>query len=237
MAAVSRFRSSHQPMPPIEASPRYDDDSSIVVPPAPAVRLIGEDLACCRGGREVFAGLSFAVEGGQALVVSGPNGAGKTSLLRIVAGLLGAADGRVALENGDAERTLGEQAHYLAHQDALKPSLTVLENLQFWANYLGGDGAALSVALEQLDLGELADFPAGYLSAGQKRRLSLARLLAVRRPVWLLDEPTAALDVAGAARLSALMQAHLRGGGIILAATHAPLGLEPATELKLGPSA
>jgi len=203
---------------------------------ASAIRLVGEDLGCVRGGRNVFAGLSFSVAGGQALIVSGPNGAGKTSLLRIVAGLLSAASGRIGLENADAERSVGEQSHYLAHQDALKPSLSVSENLQFWASYLGDQAVPVSAALAAVDLDRLADFPAGYLSAGQRRRLSLARLVTIKRPIWLLDEPTAALDVAGEARLSELMQAHLGGGGIILAATHGPLGLEPAGELTLGRS-
>jgi heme exporter protein A len=221
-------------MPPIEAVSRFAADASKVGHRRAAMRLIGEGLACHRGGRDVFAGVSFSVGAGQALIVSGPNGAGKTSLLRIVAGLLSAAGGRIALENADAERTVGEQAHLVAHQDAFKLSLSVRENLQFWAAYLGGGGMGVSAALAAVDLDGLADLPAGYLSAGQRRRLSLARLLAADRPVWLLDEPTAALDSSGTARLAELMQAHLGGGGIILAATHGPLGLEPAAELKLG---
>lgn len=133
-----------------------------------------------------------------------------------------------------------EQAHYLGHQDALKPSLTVRENLAFWADFLGGANAAgasadvVTDALAAVGLADLADLPAGYLSAGQRRRLSLARLLAVPRPLWLLDEPTAALDTAAQARLAELMQAHLTGGGMILVATHGPLGLDGARELRLG---
>ena len=198
------------------------------------MELIGRDVACVRGGREVFAGVSFRVGAGQALVLVGPNGAGKSSLLRLVAGLLRPAAGRIELTGGEAELSVPEQAHYLGHQDALKSSLTVRENLKFWAEFLGGAAAALESVLAAVGLDELADLPAAYLSAGQRRRLSIARLLAVSRRLWLLDEPTAALDVAAQARLAELMRAHLAGGGIILAATHGPLGLAGANELRLG---
>jgi heme exporter protein A len=198
------------------------------------MELVGQGLACVRGGREVFSGLSFQVVAGEALILVGPNGAGKSSLLRLVAGLLRPAAGSVALPGGDAELSVAEQAHYLGHQDALKPSLTVSENLKFWAEFLGNAKPALAAALASVGLDELADLPAAYLSAGQRRRLSVARLLAAPRPLWLLDEPTAALDVAAQARLSDLMRSHLSRGGIILAATHGPLGLDDAKELRLG---
>ncbi|HEX5844823.1 MAG TPA: heme ABC exporter ATP-binding protein CcmA [Rhodoplanes sp.] len=198
------------------------------------MELIGRDVACVRGGREVFAGVGFRVGAGQALILVGPNGAGKSSLLRLVAGLLRPAAGRIELTGGEAELSVPEQAHYLGHQDALKSSLTVRENLKFWAEFLGGAGAALESALAAVGLDELADLPAAYLSAGQRRRLSIARLLAVPRRLWLLDEPTAALDVAAQARLAELMRAHLAGGGMLLAATHGPLGLAGANELRLG---
>jgi heme exporter protein A len=197
------------------------------------MQLLGSDLVCVRGGRQVFDGLSFAVDAGSALLVSGANGAGKTSLLRMVAGLLRAEAGRIELRAGDPELTTAEQAHFLGHQDALKPALTVAENLQFWSRYLGDDGSESSGALDTVGLGGLADLPAGYLSAGQRRRLSMARLLAVKRPIWLLDEPTAALDSSGQVRLADLMHQHLAGGGMIIAATHGPLGIE-AKELRLG---
>ncbi|NVO12889.1 MAG: heme ABC exporter ATP-binding protein CcmA [Rhodoplanes sp.] len=196
--------------------------------------LIGRDLACVRGQREIFAGLDFRVGQGEALILLGPNGAGKSSLLRLIAGLVRPTEGLVALEGGDPELTVPEQAHYLGHQDALKPSLTVAENLGFWIDVLDGERAAMAEALTAVALDEIADLPAGYLSAGQRRRLSIARLVAVERPVWLLDEPTSALDAASQERLAALMTAHLAGGGLLLAATHGPLGLAGTRELRLG---
>ena len=192
------------------------------------MRLIVANLRCVRGGREIFAGLDFELNAGESLLIKGPNGAGKSSLLRLVAGLLRPADGRIALEGGEADRTLPELAHYLGHLDPLKSALTVAENLDFWAKLIGA-----TVPVENA----LA-LPGAYLSAGQRRRLSIARLLAVQRPVWLLDEPTSALDAAGQDSFAALMREHLADGGLILAATHAPLGLDGARELRLGaPSA
>jgi heme exporter protein A len=200
------------------------------------MQLLAENLACSRGGREVFRSLSFSLPGGEALLVTGRNGAGKSSLLRVIAGLVHLSSGRLALDGGDPEAAMGEQAHYLGHQDALKPSLSVTENLRFWAAFLGDGGDAVEPALEAVDLGRLADLPAAYLSAGQRRRLSLARLIAVKRPLWLLDEPTSALDTASQARLAELMRGHLAGGGMIVAAAHGPIGLERARELKMGPA-
>ena len=200
------------------------------------MRLEGSGLTCVRGGREVFSGLGFAVGGGDALLVTGRNGAGKSSLLRLIAGLLRAAGGRLALADGDAEKTIPEQAHYLGHQDALKPSLTVAENLAFWTRYLGGV-APPPTALAAVGLAALADLPAAYLSAGQRRRLSIARLVAVGRPLWLLDEPTSALDREAQDTLAGLMRQHLAGGGLIVAAAHGPIGLERAKELRLGEAA
>jgi len=198
------------------------------------MRLQAENLACNRGGRDVFAGLNFAIEAGEALLVTGRNGAGKSSLLRLIAGLVRASAGRLAFSGGAPDAPIGEQAHYLGHQDAVKPSLSVAENLRFWINFLGG-GKAASASLEAVGLAPLASLPAAYLSAGQRRRLSIARLIAVARPLWLLDEPTTALDAAAQATLADLMRAHLAGGGLIVAAAHGPIGLERARELKLGP--
>jgi heme exporter protein A len=196
------------------------------------MRLSGCGLVCRRGGRTVFANLDFAVASGEALLVVGPNGAGKSSLLRLVAGLLRPAAGRIELAGGERDDAIAEHAHYLGHQDALKPALTVSENLRFWSRFLGGGNA--SAALDAVGLGALGDLPAGYLSAGQRRRLSVARLLALHRPIWLLDEPASALDTGGQAMLTAVMRRHLAEGGLILAATHASLDLDGARELRLG---
>ena len=198
------------------------------------MRLSASNLACVRGSREIFRNVNFNLSSGHALAVVGPNGAGKSSLLRMIAGLLRAESGRLEFDGGDPELTIPEQAHYLGHQDALKPSLSVAENLTFWARYLGNGSASATGPLDTVGLAAIPDLPAGYLSAGQRRRLSIARLLAVRRPIWLLDEAAAALDQAAQARLIDLMRTHLAGGGLILAATHAPLGLDGVQELRLG---
>jgi heme exporter protein A len=197
------------------------------------MQLSGHEVTCVRGGREVFAGLDFRAISGDAVAVVGRNGSGKTSLLRLIAGLLIPAGGTIALDGGDAELTLPEQCHYLGHRDALKPALSVVENLTFWADFLGGERFDAGESLATVGLDHAADLPAAFLSAGQRRRLSLARLLTVRRPVWLLDEPTTALDVAGQAMFSGLMHKHLSGGGLIVAATHAPLGID-SRELRIG---
>jgi heme exporter protein A len=197
------------------------------------MRLSGRSVRCIRGGREVFSGLDFSISAGQALAVTGPNGAGKTSLLRLIAGLLTSSGGSIDLDGGDGELTLAEQAHYLGHRDALKPALSVTENLGFWRDFLGGEVFDAGDSLAAVGLDHAAHLPAAYLSAGQRRRLSIARLLTVRRPIWLLDEPASALDGAGQTMFAALMQDHLSRGGVIVAATHAPLGL-PAGELRMG---
>ena len=177
------------------------------------MRLSAIDLACQRGGREVFAGLNFAAGSGEILAITGRNGAGKSSLLRIIAGLVRVAGGRLTLEGGDAELTVGEQAHYVGHQDALKLSLSVGENLRFWAGFLEGKSARIDIPLAAVGLDALADLPAAYLSAGQRRRLSIARLLAVKRSLWLLDEPMSTLDASAQEHLTGFMQAHLDDGG------------------------
>jgi heme exporter protein A len=208
------------------------------------MRLEASGLVCVRGGREVFSGLGFAMTGGEALLVTGRNGAGKSSLLRMIAGLVRISGGALAVAGADAEKTVPEQAHYLGHQDALKPSLTVVENLEFWTRYLGGAElfqaslqTSLQTSLAAVGLSALADLPAAYLSAGQRRRLSLARLLSVDRPIWLLDEPTSALDREAQDTLAGLMRQHLAGGGLILVAAHGPIGLDGAKELRLGDAA
>jgi heme exporter protein A len=198
------------------------------------MRLSASDLVCRRGGRDVFAGVSFSVAAGEALTIRGRNGAGKSSLLRMVVGLVRIMHGRLDLQGGDPELTIGEQAHYLGHQDALKPSLTVAENLRFWSAFLGGAYGSVGEPLAAVGLEALADLPAGYLSAGQRRRLSIARLLAVKRPIWLLDEPSSTLDAAAHERLTEFMRAHLAGDGLILVATHGAIGIEEAAEVRLG---
>jgi heme exporter protein A len=197
------------------------------------MRLSGKDVRCVRGGRQIFSGIHFEVSSGEALAVTGPNGSGKTSLLRLIAGLLTVTGGSIALEGAEPELTLPEQAHYLGHRDALKPALSVMENLSFWRDFLGGETFDATESLVAVGLDHAAQLPAAYLSAGQRRRLSIARLVAVRRPVWLLDEPTNALDTAGQSLFAALMTDHLARGGMAVAATHAPLGV-PAKELRIG---
>ena len=191
--------------------------------------LTAEKLACARGERRLFDGLSFRVRAGQALAVEGANGAGKTSLLRLIAGFLAPAAGRILVktaagESDDAEER-GRQVGWLGHLDGLKPQMTVNEQLSFYARLHAMRDADLGAVLAQVGLARQAELPCRYLSAGQRRRLALARLLVSRRPLWLLDEPFAALDTSGQALVSHLMARHCGDGGIIIAATHDPLGL------------
>jgi heme exporter protein A len=197
------------------------------------MQLSGRAVRCVRGGREVFSSLDFEAGTGEALAVVGPNGSGKTTLLRLIAGLLEPSGGSITLEGGEGELTLAEQSHYLGHRDALKPALSVSENLKFWRDFLGGAPSDLAESLATVELDHAARLPAAYLSAGQRRRLSIARLLTVQRPVWLLDEPTNALDTAGQKLFAGLMSEHLARGGLIVAATHAPLGVTTRT-LRVG---
>jgi len=197
------------------------------------MQLIVDGLGCTRGGRPVLEHISFTLKAGEALVVSGPNGIGKSSLLRTLAGLVRAHSGSMHLEDGDEELSVGQQSHYFGHSDAIKPALTLKENLDFWRAWYGNPARSPFEALREVDLEDLIDMPAAYLSAGQRRRLSLARLLTCQRPLWLLDEPTSALDKASEKKLEILMAEHLHDGGLIIAATHAPLGLISPQELQL----
>jgi heme exporter protein A len=201
------------------------------------MKVIAEMLSATRGGRVVFAQVSFAIAGGEALVLTGPNGAGKTTLIRIIAGLLKPAGGRIRLDGGQPERTPSEECHYVGHLNGVKASLTVGENAAFWTSYLGGEPERVERALATFGLAAVRDIPAAYLSTGQRRRLGLARVLLAERPIWLLDEPTAALDHAAQQMLTGAVDAHLAGGGLVVAATHAPLGFSCSRELPLGSAA
>lgn len=206
------------------------------------LKLICQNLACDRGGRRVLSHVGFEVSSSEALIVQGPNGVGKSSLLRVVAGLVAKAHGTIELDGGTAERSVAEHSHYFGHLDALKPVQTVLENLSFWRSFFepanfGENKARESMsemdALETLGIAHTSSLPAGYLSAGQRRRLSLARLLVVPRPIWLLDEPTSALDKASEEVLLGLIADHIYAGGLVMAATHLPLNLPNTRFLQL----
>jgi heme exporter protein A len=198
------------------------------------ISLAARKIGCQRGGRTIFRDISFSLAPGEALLVSGPNGAGKTSLLRQIAGLLPLAGGELRLEGASADAALPELCHYVGHLNAVKPSLSVNENLRFWGEFLGSNGEETSNALAAFGLVALAELPAGLLSAGQKRRLALARLLAARRPIWLLDEPQSSLDTASLNLLDAAIKAHLARGGIAVTASHTPLKAKFAHKLALG---
>jgi heme exporter protein A len=190
-------------------------------------------LACERGGRLIFKDLDFKIQGGEAVELRGPNGAGKSSLLRLLAGLNKPAHGTLTFTAAENGAPLQEQAHYIGHHEAVKPGLTVAENLGFWSHFLGGDGTA---KLAPFRLERLGQDEARNLSEGQRRRLALSRLVSVARPVWLLDEPTVGLDAAALADLRREMEGHLARGGIIVAATHATLGIEKPRTLEIGTS-
>ena len=199
-----------------------------------AIGLAALEISCQRGGRTIYRDLSFRLAPGEALLVTGPNGAGKTSLLRQVAGLLPLAGGALSLEGAGPDAAIPELSHYVGHANAVKASLSVAENLAFWAQFLGARNQPLEAALAAFGLASLADLPAGLLSAGQKRRLALARLLAATRPIWLLDEPQTSLDKASLKLLDAALKDHLETGGIAVVASHAKLGAKLAKHLALG---
>lgn len=183
----------------------------------------GENLACRRGGRTVFAGLSFSVASGGALVLRGPNGSGKTTLLRLMAGLSRPAQGRLLWSGKPLEdpETHGAALRFIGHLDAIKPAFTVRENLAFWAAFWGtADETLIQRALEIFGLAVLADFPARLLSAGQRHRLALARLVASPAPLWLLDEPANALDDRSIAALTAAIADHRARGGMVILTSH-----------------
>ena len=200
----------------------------------PPQSLSARGLRVDRGGRAIVSNIDFELRAGEALVVLGRNGAGKSTLLRALAGLLPLRGGTIQFSGAD-DAPLAEQAHYIGHADGLKAALTGFENLEFWAQMLGGVSGGLSPveALQKVGLPRIGDFPVGYLSAGQKRRVALARLFIAPRPVWILDEPATALDIASQETFGKAMADHRANGGMIIAATHAPLGLIDAQELRL----
>ena len=200
------------------------------------MKLSVSGLAATRSGRSVFSHLGFTVNAGEALALMGPNGSGKSTLLRVLAGLLPSSSGRIEWSGGQEDAPLSEESHYLGHRDALKPALTPLELLNFWRSLLGRPATEPLTALERVGLAHAVDLPSAYLSAGQRRRLSLARLLVAHRPLWLLDEPMAALDQASEAMFGILVADHLARGGLALIATHTPLPLPTRTLSLVGTS-
>lgn len=206
---------------------------------SPQMRLTVEALSARRGEDLIFKDISFTLSAGESLILTGRNGSGKSTLLRAVAGLLRPESGRVTWETDAAERgtRASEACHYLGHRNAMKAELSVRENLEFWQSFVGdfagGQGMTITEAAEAVGLGGITHLPFGYLSAGQQRRMAFAKLLVAWRPVWILDEPTAALDVNAESVFTTLIEDHLAQGGIVLAATHQPLGLETAQELKM----
>lgn len=206
-----------------------------------SMQLTAIDLGAIRGGERVFSNIGFKVSAREALIITGPNGSGKSTLLRIIAGLLSPASGQVILGGKPKisspefdEKPLREHCHYLGHENAMKPALSIAENLVFWQEMDDQPHLDVGEALETVGLKALAHVPFGHLSTGQKRRISIARLLVNQRPVWLLDEPTAGLDRRSEEQFCQLMKAHLEEDGIILAATHLPLGLNHTKSLKMG---
>lgn len=185
----------------------------------------------------MVSGLSLRLDAGRAIVLTGANGSGKSTLLRGLAGYLKPTAGSIRLVGAGADLEPGEVCHFVGHLDGIKTHLTAAENLAFWAIYLGGGdnvGSRVERALAQFSLDALADIPAGYLSAGQKRRLGLARLAVAPRPLWLLDEPTVSLDSASVDVLVATINTHLTSGGLAVIATHVPMALETAQSIRLG---
>lgn len=200
----------------------------------------GRSLTCIRGERGVFHDLDFRVAAGGALVLVGPNGAGKSSLLRLMAGLLPPTRGTLLWDDADIRddaEAHRARLHHVGHLDAVKPVLTVAENVGFWAEISNGPEvdtqAAVAEALDALAIGHLADMPGRFLSAGQKRRTNLARLIAAPADLWLLDEPTTALDAETTGRLKDLISRHRAAGGMVVVSTHTDLGLDGAETLDV----
>lgn len=201
------------------------------------MRFEAEALSARRGEDLLFRDIGFTLAAGEALIVTGPNGSGKSTLLRVLAGLLAQESGTVRFIDGGEARPAREACHYLGHRNAMKRELTVSENLAFWADFMAKEGATsgldIEEAAEAVGLPGITHLPFGYLSAGQQRRMAMAKLLVAHRPVWILDEPTAALDVKADQMFAGLCQAHLATGGMLIAATHQPLGIENVKTLVM----
>lgn len=201
--------------------------------PFPPVVLAASGLGCRRGGRVLFADLTFTLQPGTLVTLTGPNGSGKSTLMRILADLTPREDGTVTVSGGGEDSEPQAMIHYHGHREGLREALTARENLAFATVLLGGTEADVLPALDRMGARRLADLPVRVLSAGQRRRVALARLIAAPRPVWLLDEPLAALDVAGQALVAELIGDHVGRGGSVLVATHQPLAISDRT-LTLG---
>jgi heme exporter protein A len=198
--------------------------------------LEARNLACVRGGRSVFAGIEFSLNAGDVLALRGPNGSGKSTLIRLMAGFLSPVMGDIRWEGSDIGGSLADhraRLHYVGHADGIKNLLTVRENLAYNVTLNGGTSDALNRALEIFDLGSLVDTPGRFLSSGQRRRLSLARLAAGHRPLWLLDEPGVGLDAANRNRLETAIDRHREDGGMAIIATHGDVEVKRTLVLEM----
>lgn len=201
------------------------------------MKLIVENLSLNRASQEIVSDISFELSSGDALIVTGENGSGKSTTLRGIAGLMPLNSGSVKLLDETGKQFEGETreyCHYLGHQNGMKTALTVRENLDFWQKFCGEPDLTIEKALDEVDLAHTIDLPFNYLSAGMKRRVSIARLLVSDRPIWIVDEPTAGLDAQSVKMFTGLCNAFCEGGGILIAATHLPLGIETEKTLEIG---
>lgn len=203
------------------------------------MHLIVDDITAERSGEIIFEKLHFTARQRQLIIINGPNGSGKSTLLRIIAGLLTPAAGRIYFKDEIGDQAFDERipvsfhCHLLSHENAMKPSMTLMENLKFWARFGGENVDQVGYALSCVELDHLADTPFGYLSTGQKRRVAIARLLTNKRAIWLLDEPTSGLDQKSTDLFGTLMQSHLDDDGMIVAATHLPLGIAASQQIAM----